>query len=546
MFRSSNRCHSHHSDRNTYEMITGQYKQQQQHQQQIHHGNASTTCRGGRRCDIGMDHNHEFNHTSYDSLMSSRPYTISLSGEEQALHNITCSDLESGNCVASVTDNEDEDREQYLLCSSNTKHHNDDHPKLQHRYRRQSNYTSNGHTRTRKGVRNHNHADLEYDTSHSSSNGSSGSVSNESSQSICFDQQQPGTTSNSDAVRWTKPKSFRQRMTRIPQHLFRQLYRISCSIYTTLTDYLPYRFTTTTTTTIYFPQLRHAICTMAKCQSRKVKKPCTVPIAFRKIQTSDKEQIRQLHELWFPVKYVDEFYDDLVQERMSCTGDPLFTSVGTTFTPQHHISSSMTSIIRNTTTVTNPQQLPQYTSLPSSSIQMESQKEEKIVACVVGCFIKASTLSGQLQKLLIKDVQQHPRLFYIMTVGTTIRHQGVGTIMIEQCIQQVQQDPSCGVLYLHVLITNIAAIQMYEQLGFDRVIEIPDYYTIDDVRYNCYLYAKYYNGNQGQQHRSVSSSWMTVWDTCIQIPTKWKDSISKYFRTLHPTNVGENEYTGGN
>ena len=108
-----------------------------------------------------------------------------------------------------------------------------------------------------------------------------------------------------------------------------------------------------------------------------------------------------------------------------------------------------------------------------------------------------------------------------------------------------------GVLYLHVIIYNTGAIRMYERLGFIRVKEIQgknvhlivttyiylylypnimsthliyshttyesfflltslslfstlnhlfytsDYYTINSVNYNCYLYARYFHGNIG-------------------------------------------------
>ena len=279
-------------------------------------------------------------------------------------------------------------------------------------------------------------------------------------------------------------------------------------------------------------------------------------MTFRKIHPSDKPQIQLLHEQWFPVKYVDEFYDDLVYERMTSTGDPLFTCVGTTTTTIHGnihpAHASPTSAAPSSTSsmsmpfddvdVTVPfsdcvndcdtnQPQVSYTSTPptssyglESSYPQEQPQQEEIVACVVGCFIKATTLSGHLQKLLVTNHQKHPRLFYIMTVGTTIRNQGIGTLLIEKCIQQVVQDKSCGVLYLHVLTTNNAAIQMYEQLGFHRVIEIPNYYTINSVRHNCYLYAKYYHGNRGHvssSSSSSSSSWCTVRGYCVNTMSKY-------------------------
>jgi GNAT superfamily N-acetyltransferase len=51
----------------------------------------------------------------------------------------------------------------------------------------------------------------------------------------------------------------------------------------------------------------------------------------------------------------------------------------------------------------------------------------------------------------------------------------------------------CETAYLHVIIQNQAAIRFYEKLGFSRLREIADYYTIDEKKHNCYLYAKFFD-----------------------------------------------------
>lgn len=104
-----------------------------------------------------------------------------------------------------------------------------------------------------------------------------------------------------------------------------------------------------------------------------------------------------------------------------------------------------------------------------------------------------------MRQQLIADPTRYQRLFYIMTLGTLAdyRHAGIGSALVQQCIAQVERDPACGVLYLHVITFNAAAIRFYEKLGFYRVEEIDDYYTIDGVNHNCYLYAKYFHGTYG-------------------------------------------------
>jgi histone acetyltransferase MCC1 len=226
------------------------------------------------------------------------------------------------------------------------------------------------------------------------------------------------------------------------------------------------------------------------------------PLRYRPIQPTDRLVIQQLHEQWFPVKYVDEFYDELcLHGRMTGSGDPLFSSVAVLQRPTESDQST-------------------NSSFPTEGF-VRNEDGDCIVACVVGCFVRAVLLSAKTQDLLVNDVQRHPRLFYIMTVGTGARQAGLGTQMTRQCIEQVQQDPGCGVLYLHVLTNNVAAIRMYERLGFYRVHEIPQYYNIDGHLHPCYLYAMYFHGNRG--HRSMyklaQSTWVSLWQRVQSVTT---------------------------
>lgn len=197
-------------------------------------------------------------------------------------------------------------------------------------------------------------------------------------------------------------------------------------------------------------------------------------LQFRSIQPDDRQQIEDLHIEWFPVSYQSEFFDELVHGRMAHSGEPLFT----------HLAVNNT-INKN-----------------------DNNKNNEIVACVVGSFVNAHVLSESTRHLLVNDTRRHPRLFYIMTVGSQVK--GLGTYMIQQTMKVVEQDDGCGVIYLHVLVDNTRAIRMYEKLGFYRVQEIPNYYNIDGVGLrSSYLYAKYYHGNRG--HLAFSKLFYNAW-----------------------------------
>lgn len=264
---------------------------------------------------------------------------------------------------------------------------------------------------------------------------------------------------------------------------------------------------------------------------------------FRPIQRGDRDRVKQLHEDWFPVTYHDEFYQDLAEGHLA--GIPLFTRLAIynnsddhsnelqldelTFSRKHCSSTTTlgdSGIKVNPFTGSadlfsttfgldeeigsadfgvhgddSPIQPLDYNCDDDILFSNKTQEEEEeiIAGCVVGSFVPVTHLSSQMQNLLVSNPLTHPRLFYIMTLGTVteFRHAGLGTRLVQECIDQVEREPQCGTLYLHVITHNQGAIRLYEKLGFYRVEEIPDYYDIRGQKYPCFLYAKYFHGNTG-------------------------------------------------
>lgn len=261
-------------------------------------------------------------------------------------------------------------------------------------------------------------------------------------------------------------------------------------------------------------------------------------INFRPILPKDRIVIQSLHEEWFPVRYHDEFYDDLVYNRFHNSKEPLYTCIATT-TKILNSTSNNISISSNpnnnnseSESVTSDIQHHQikvenvsHQSLDENLLQNYDQMndsdaiqsplhhpnenindnnnddDEIIIACVVGSLLQDHQVSVNTRELLmpINNLSYKYRsLFYIMTLGTCneYRNIGLGSILINKCIEYAENNNSCscGIIYLHVIVTNIPAIKFYEKLHFIRITEIKNYYTIDNQYYNCYLYAKYING----------------------------------------------------
>lgn len=168
-------------------------------------------------------------------------------------------------------------------------------------------------------------------------------------------------------------------------------------------------------------------------------------ICYRPLNPADRDQVQELHKEWFPVVYKDEFYDELVLERMVNTGEKLFTCC-ITYEPDEETDDD----------------------------DDEEEVEDYIIACVVGSLLDVSRLDKDTASLLISDPFRYKHVFYIMTLGCVeaFRNARLATSLVEKCIQIVEKNEKCGALYLHVIVSNIAAIRFYERLGFYRVKEI--------------------------------------------------------------------------
>lgn len=241
--------------------------------------------------------------------------------------------------------------------------------------------------------------------------------------------------------------------------------------------------------------------------------PITEKISFRALQPGDRGRIEQLHTAWFPVTYSDEFYDELVtNQRLATSGDNLFTCVATMEQRNLYCQSA-----------------------GEGNMPQPHQQQDEIIGCIVGAFLHPSRLNFETAEMLVPNPQVHSKLFYIMTLGTVqeYRNLGLATSLIQQTMDLIENDPTCGALYLHVIPFNHAAIRFYEKLGFYRVCTIENYYNIEDKHYDCFLYAKYFHGESMLMRRGRAESKPLFLCYCISI---FRFSLQEIVAIGHCTN----------
>lgn len=246
-------------------------------------------------------------------------------------------------------------------------------------------------------------------------------------------------------------------------------------------------------------------------------------IKFRPLQECDHDEIKLLHEELFPVRYSPQFYNNVILNQTS-GGKPLYSSIAVIQhndddeeSMNHHYPSDPASLscgmykklalcvgiegfkeegFHQSWRISDPHITNELKQLRTRSGSHVAR--DQIVGCIIGSFVEADQAKEATSSLLVRDPQTHGNMFYIMTLGATekFRNKGLGKKLVQDCIEMVEQVDSCGVIYLHVITYNQAAIRFYERLGFYRMDEIQDYYKIDGVKHSCYLYAYFLHGNR--------------------------------------------------
>ncbi|CAM9676954.1 unnamed protein product [Chrysoparadoxa australica] len=187
-------------------------------------------------------------------------------------------------------------------------------------------------------------------------------------------------------------------------------------------------------------------------------------ILLRTIEKRDLEGSRHVHEACLPVRYKQQFYNNLVegvvQRRSNSPKESIYTQV-----------AALT----------------------------DDAGQEKALIGLITCqmvTVGSGESGDEPGDISFSDSSKYTKAAYMLTLATLpgYRNQGIGSVLLEGCVAEAGRRIDCGAVFLHVITHNRLAIQFYEKRGFVRVKELPGYYLIDGFHHNCYVYALYVNG----------------------------------------------------
>uniref|UniRef100_A0AAV1UY91 N-alpha-acetyltransferase 60 n=1 Tax=Peronospora matthiolae TaxID=2874970 RepID=A0AAV1UY91_9STRA len=197
-------------------------------------------------------------------------------------------------------------------------------------------------------------------------------------------------------------------------------------------------------------------------------------VYFRDLDLPDIPQVRRLHEEWFPIRYNQAFYDGAARGLWLETGGQLFARLAV--------------------------EMHEFVPVPPlAAAAAAAQQEGTILGAVTASTLPLSKVEDP--DLIEPDNGGHTQVMYILTLGTraSVRRRGIASRLLEECIAQACRQPECGAVYLHVKADNLSARRFYEKHGFRNLRYLQDYYMIDGVRHDAFLYIFYINGAAPQR-----------------------------------------------
>ncbi|KAI6241183.1 N-alpha-acetyltransferase 60 [Aphelenchoides fujianensis] len=101
---------------------------------------------------------------------------------------------------------------------------------------------------------------------------------------------------------------------------------------------------------------------------------------------------------------------------------------------------------------------------------------------------------------------------YIMSlaVSSEYRRRGIASLLLNHLRRTVlEQPPYPNIVFLHVLGTNLGAINFYKRLGFYHHSTLPNYYMINGIYHEGFTFVWHVNGRR--------SRWRSVQRACAAI-----------------------------
>ncbi|EDV27399.1 uncharacterized protein TRIADDRAFT_20891 [Trichoplax adhaerens] len=175
-------------------------------------------------------------------------------------------------------------------------------------------------------------------------------------------------------------------------------------------------------------------------------------LSFRSLRSDDFNEVQHVCRLLFPLNYSDEWYRDI------------------TSSSKYYTRAGIDNLSR-------------------------------IIALIIVEIKSKNDCQREDYGLLYDDLSdQNVELAYVLSLGVIpdYRRCGIASFLLTSLIRFLKQERlDCKAVYLHVLTSNIPAINFYEYHKFQLFKYLPQYYLISNQSADGYCYVCYINGGKG-------------------------------------------------
>ena len=202
-------------------------------------------------------------------------------------------------------------------------------------------------------------------------------------------------------------------------------------------------------------------------------------VRLRQLKLEDIDSIKILCREWFPIEYPEQWFFDI------STSQRFFTSVAV----QEHRDDLEGLDDRD------------------GKERLEGQESrEEIIGLIVAENKQQSRCNYEDQGLVSRGLLcSDPVVSYILSLGVikSRRREGIASSLLNHLILHLtnrssmngpsKNEPDSKAIYLHVLSTNLGAIEFYRRQGFQLHKDLPLYYVIEGRCHDGCSYVKYIN-----------------------------------------------------
>jgi ribosomal protein S18 acetylase RimI-like enzyme len=167
---------------------------------------------------------------------------------------------------------------------------------------------------------------------------------------------------------------------------------------------------------------------------------------FRPIRPEDEDQLRLLHEDWFPVRYKEAFYVNAVKGKMYDSDDPIFSVVAEVPSAPPVVEAGDTSREKTRGREDEAEVKDDGEDGGGDSVVVAESSRSggtTIVGALLAHMVRTAVCGDED---LYDDPASFPFILYILTLGTSqaYRRQGIASALLQRCIEYANEQAGCG------------------------------------------------------------------------------------------------------